>query len=250
MSAKKSKKRVLTCPNVYGTRIVPALPALRPDLRTATDYLHLIWKAISDELFDGTLSRVGLTIQSQGHHSAYGWCTVAPVWHTTTNGSYHEVNISAEYLDRGIYDIVGTLVHEGVHLDNIQKGVQDCSRGNTYHNKRFRDRAEEVGLVVTHHPTYGHAITELGDELKAWVDAHGFSPAPLDLYRGVKRGPWSVPTGTGSEGPGVRPPRGTATKKKTSWKHVCPDCGAIARTSKPTVSLICGDCKVPLEVEA
>ena len=46
-----------------------------------------------------------------------------------------------------------------------ENGVQDCSRGNTYHNKRFKAAAEAHGLTVTHSDKYGWSHTAPGDAL-------------------------------------------------------------------------------------
>ena len=48
---------------------------------------------------------------------------------------------------------------------NYVKGVQDCSRGNTYHNRKFRDAALAHGLIVDHHDKYGWTITTPSDAL-------------------------------------------------------------------------------------
>lgn len=37
-------------------------------------------------------------------------------------------------------------------------------------------------------------------------------------------------------------------KRKDDWRHVCPKCKAIARTTKK-FPLICGICKVEMEIE-
>ena len=67
------------------------------------------------------------------------------------------------------YYVVATLLHEMVHYYNYERGVQDCSRGNTYHNKHFRDAAEARGLHVERSDKYGWAITEPTEELLDFV---------------------------------------------------------------------------------
>ena len=49
--------------------------------------------------------------------------------------------------------------------NNLAHGVQDCSRGGNYHNKRFKEEAERRGLVISHHPTYGWTLTEPSEAL-------------------------------------------------------------------------------------
>ena len=78
---------------------------------------------------------------------------------TSKIGGTHEINIGAGTLSRPIEEVAATLLHEMVHYYNHVKGVQDCSRGNTYHNRKFRDAATAHGLIVDHHEKYGWTIT-------------------------------------------------------------------------------------------
>ena len=48
------------------------------------------------------------------------------------------INIGAGTLARPIENVCATLLHEMCHYFSFVNGVQDCSRGNTYHNKRFK----------------------------------------------------------------------------------------------------------------
>lgn len=79
-----------------------------------------------------------------------------------------EIMMVSEYLGRDVYNIAETLVHEMVHQADWQAGVKDCTV-NQYHNKRFKQRAESVGLVVRPQPPRGFAHTELSDELRAAI---------------------------------------------------------------------------------
>lgn len=129
--------------------------------RTA-GYLEKIFRAVNADWFGGELEEPIITIQSTPR--AYGHVTVSKVW-KRKGEQRHELNIGAETLQRPIEEVVATIVHEAVHLYNLAHGVQDCSRGNTYHNKRFKEEAERRGLVISHHPTYGWTITEPSEAL-------------------------------------------------------------------------------------
>lgn len=72
----------------------------------------------------------------------------------------HELNIGAGTLNRDIVYVVCTLVSRCVHLWNIQNGIQDCSRGGAYHNKRFKEAAEARDLKISYDPRIGWSITE------------------------------------------------------------------------------------------
>ena len=56
------------------------------------------------------------------------------------NEGFYEINICAEHLARPFEQVAETLLHEMVHLYNLQIGVQDTSRNGTYHNKKSRKR--------------------------------------------------------------------------------------------------------------
>lgn len=71
----------------------------------------------------------------------------------------HEVVVVAEHLDRGAEDILGTLLHEAAHAANFDAGIFDCSPTSQYHNARFQERAERMGLTVGRVPNYGWAHT-------------------------------------------------------------------------------------------
>ena len=106
--------------------------------RTA-GYLEKIFRALNADWFGGELEEPIITIQSTPR--AYGHVTVAKIWQRKGE-QRHELNIGAETLERPIENVVATIMHEAVHLYNLAHGVQDCSRGGSYHNKKFRDEAE------------------------------------------------------------------------------------------------------------
>lgn len=72
-----------------------------------------------------------------------------------------EINISAEYLHREPFAIIGTLVHEMAHLKNHQAGIVDCNLDTQYHNECFKIAAESLGLKVKKGKK-GYAYTDLG----------------------------------------------------------------------------------------
>ena len=73
---------------------------------------------------------------------AYGHFSLREDTWVSKLGGTHEINIGAGTLARPIEDVAATLLHEMVHYYNYENGIQDCSRGNTYHNRRFKTAAE------------------------------------------------------------------------------------------------------------
>lgn len=205
--------------------------------RTA-GYLEKIFRALNADWFGGELEEPIITIQSTPR--AYGHVTVAKTW-KRKDGFRHELNIGAETLNRPIENVVATILHEMVHLWNLAHGVQDCSRGNTYHNKKFRDEAERRGLVISHHEKYGWTITEPSNALLDYILEQGWSEIGMNRGRG-----WTPPPSTGGKagngGQGVPGVPGTQTKKPSSTRKLqCPCCGNSVRATK-AVRIMCMDC--------
>lgn len=201
--------------------------------RTA-GYLEKIFRALNADWFGGELEEPIITIQSTPR--AYGHVTVAKTWKRKDDWR-HELNLGAETLGRPIEDVVATVMHEMVHLYNIQHNVQDCSRGGAYHNKRFKEEAERRGLAIEHHPTYGWTITEPGEALIDYIINQGWED--ICINRGHD---WTPPASGGSKaGSGGAGPDGQTAKKSSTRKLVCPKCGQSVRATK-TVNILCGDC--------
>lgn len=204
--------------------------------RTA-GYLEKIFRALNQDFFDGELEEPIITIQSTPR--AYGHVTVAKTW-KRKDENRHELNLGAETLDRPIEEVVATIVHEMVHLYHLAHGVQDCSRGGTYHNKKFRDEAERRGLVVSHHDKYGWTITEPSDRLMEYILEQGWSE--IRMNRGFS---WTPPPSTGGKagaGSGGVAGTGTTPKKSSTRKLTCPCCGNSVRATK-AVRIMCMDCQ-------
>ena len=210
----------------------------------AAGQLEKMFRALNRDSFGGELEEPIITIQSTP--GAYGHVTVGKTWKRKDDWR-HELNIAADWLERPIEEITATLIHEMVHLYNIKQGIQDCSRGGTYHNKKFKEEAEKHMIHIEKHEKYGWTITTPTDDLLEYILSQGWEEFQMSRFPigGLIRGPGGEKVkGGDTEGPeGDKEP-----PKKTSWKHVCPQCKAIARTTKE-FPLICGICNVPMEIE-
>lgn len=204
--------------------------------RTA-GYLEKIFRKCNEHYFNGELVEPIITIAPT--KGAYGHCTVNEVWTKSTGETAYEINIASGNLDRPIEDIVATLLHEMVHLWNLTHGVQDTSRGYTYHNTKFKSLAEKCDLQIDHHPTYGWTITTPTDKLVEFCIDNGWSEIAMSRPEsyGINFG------GRGGNTSGGSTPTGVPTPKKNSWKWVCPNCGMIVRSTKDlTGKIACVDC--------
>jgi len=102
-----------------------------------------------------------ITISPAGRRKALGWFG-SNFWQDKENNTFHEINISAEYMTRPVEEIFETLLHEMAHMHNHALGIDDCTV-TQYHKKSFKSRAEFYGLVVAKMRGKGYAHTILGD---------------------------------------------------------------------------------------
>ncbi|MBQ9970252.1 MAG: SprT-like domain-containing protein [Oscillospiraceae bacterium] len=199
-------------------------------------YLNKIFDLLNEEFFENELSRPTITIQSTPR--AYGHFSLREDTWVSKLGGTHEINIGAGTLSRPIEEVVSTLLHEMVHYYNYERGVQDCSRGNTYHNRKFKEEAERRGLIVEHSDKYGWSHTSPSDLLLDFVLENDLSDILINRneFSGFQMG------GTGTHsGTSITP----TAKKSSSRKYICPCCGTSIRATKK-VNIGCLDCGVPM----
>ena len=203
----------------------------------AAAYLNTIFDLLNDRYFESALSRPVITIQSTP--KAYGHFTLYDAWSVDGNKGMREINIGAGTLSRPIENVVATLLHEMVHYWNDSHGIKDCSRGSTYHNRKFKELAEACDLHIEHHPTYGWSITSPSDALTEFCLENNLTEIRLCRNDGI---PIRIP-GTGTHaGSGSGSSNGTPVKKPSSTrKYVCPNCGLSVRATKK-VNIGCLDC--------
>ena len=111
----------------------------------AVQYLNKVFKLINAEFFNDALDMPTITVQSTAE--AYGHITVSKVWTNELGLMSHELNVSADYLDRPMENVVATLIHEGCHLYAIANDIKDTSNHGVYHNRKFKELAEARGLI-------------------------------------------------------------------------------------------------------
>lgn len=197
-------------------------------LKPVIEELENLFSKFNARFFADKLEKPVITVSPDHTRGAYGWCTGWKAWKAGEDEGHYEINLCAEYLNRPFEETCGTLLHEMVHLQNLQDGVQDTSRSGLYHNKKFRETAEAHGLTVEKGEKYGWHKTTLNPEALEFVQSLGKSG--FSLVR---------PRITGLKG---------SSKKNTSRKYVCPCCGAIIRATKE-VHVICADCDCEFQEE-
>ena len=205
-------------------------------------YLEKIYRELNVDKFGGELEEPIITVQSTPR--AYGHVTCRKVWKSKESQKY-ELNMGAGTIGRPIEETVSTMLHEMVHIYNLMHDIQDCSRNNTYHNKKFKTKAEEVGLVIDHDPRIGWSITSPSDDLILYIAEKGWEDILINRQEGYR-----IPIG-GAKGKDTEEggEEGKAPKKPSSTrKYICPCCGISTRATK-TIRIMCMDCGEQMVVE-
>ena len=200
-----------------------------------SQYLVKIFKLINEEYFENTLEIPTITIQSTA--SAYAHVSVQKIWHNETVAT-HELNLSADYMNRPIENVVATLIHEACHLYAMQKGIKDTSNRGVYHNTKFKELAEERGLSISRHEKYGWTITAPTEETLNFCIINGLED--IQIVRQTAFSIGGLSGGKAGNGAGITIP--PAPKKPTSTrKYMCPCCGNSFRATK-SINVLCMDC--------
>ncbi len=188
--------------------------------------LENLFSDFNNHFYNGELQKPVITVSPDTTKGAYGWCTAWKAWKPKDgkeDEGYYEINICAEYLSRPFEDVAETLLHEMVHLYNLQLNVQDTSRSGTYHNKKFKEAGEQHGLIVENSGKYGYCSTKLNEEAQSYISS--MKDTKFEIFRKAI--------------PKIK----SKSAKQSSRKYVCPICGTIIRATKE-VHVNCGDCEV------
>lgn len=189
-------------------------------------FLEKAFDLLNKEYFENTLSKPVITVQSSP--KTYGHFTTGKIWKDNAE-SFHEINISAESLNRPVQETIGTLLHEMVHLYCSENGIKDTSRGGTYHNKIFKVEAERRGLIIGYDTKIGHSKTTPTEKLLQFINEKKLNQTITYHREKTEK---------------------QAKKKKTSStrKYVCPDCEQSIRATKE-VHIKCADCDTLMKCE-
>lgn len=191
-------------------------------------YLSKLYDFTNKKLFENALSKPVITVQLDARNRTYGWWSVNKLWHEKAEGgeSEHELNITAQELNRSVAKIASTLIHEMCHQYASVNNIQDCSRGNTYHNKLFKKIAENHGLTVKNVGNIGWSHTELTADTEKLIAAFVAENPDTMIYRSPVA-------------------KGQTVKTSSTRKYVCPCCQQSVRATK-RVNIMCLDCDEPM----
>lgn len=203
-------------------------------------FLERAYMVLNRVYFEDKLPEVVITIQSS--QKAYGHITIGKIWKDSWD-SYYEINISAEYLNRPVENIIATLIHEMCHLFAMEVlHVKDTSNNNRYHNKKFKEIAEARDLKISYHESIGWSVTEPTEKLIETIKQYH-----LDTQMEyVRMGAYEFTSGGDNNGTdggnGLTGTNGKKPKKKSSTrKYICPVCHNSVRATKD-INILCMDC--------
>ena len=111
------------------------------------NYISEMYDFFNEKLFNSELIKPMLTISPDEKNKAYGWITRDKLWKENENDQgMYEINLSAQFLNRSISEIASTLIHEMCHQWARVNNFQDTARSGSFHNKLFKEIAEDHGL--------------------------------------------------------------------------------------------------------
>lgn len=184
-----------------------------------------MFNEFNERFFGGELPKVIITFESGYKKGAFGWIYTKPTWEQSKQERYN-INISSDFLDRDVYAVLGTLLHEMCHLYALENGIKDTSRSGIYHNKKFKQIAEEHGLSVSEESQIGWGRTTITEETRDFItDNCGIKSFEVKKLRPVEKDKEEKP-------------------KQSRRKYKCPCCEQQITATKE-VFVICGVCYSP-----
>ena len=152
--------------------------------------LEQIWRSLQARISDlpaaafiiGKGSRAGMLVR--GSYEAERWLPRGRAVQDVGAIPYHEVFLAGERLADGPTGVLSTVLHEAAHALARVRGIKETSNVGRYHNLKFKDLAEELGLEVlardkvlgwsnTHLPR--ETAERMAEELAVLNDAiHGY----------------------------------------------------------------------------
>ena len=193
-------------------------------------YLSKMYDFFNEKLFGNELEKPVITISPDEKNKVFGWITRDKLWKKDENDEgMYEINLSAQFLNRSISEIASTLIHEMCHQFARVNDFQDTARSGSFHNKLFKEIAEDHGLNVELNGGRGWAVTALKESTNRLLDSFIGQNSVIPVYR-------------------VMPIKPKRVRNLSVRKYVCPDCEASVRATK-AVNVVCGDCNKQMQEE-
>jgi len=130
--------------------------------------LNRAFNALNERYFQSKLPKVVITAQTHSKVICNGWFWENK-WSDQDGNMYHELNISAEFLNRSVLNLMTTLQHSMIHIYCYENGIKDTSRNGRYHNYNFKQEAERRGLLISKDEVEGWSLSEPSIDFEAFV---------------------------------------------------------------------------------
>ena len=214
------------------------------NVQRVQQYLKKIFRLLNEQIYDGELEDVQVVLSNSSR--CYGYYTLnGSTWVGQASGevfNQHEIGISSQFLaTRDVTSVVATICHECCHHLAFLKGIQDVSRSGYWHNKRFKEIAEQHGLIVERHEKVGYGVTSCSERLLQFCIDNDLQEFQLN-----RSSDYYVAVG-GSSSPSTGGFTGTTTRRSSSYKLLCPCCGCTVRATRLGVQLMCISCSEEME---
>lgn len=193
--------------------------------------LEIAYIKLNEALFNNELPSVCITIQHEtkkSKNTVLGWFSTLYVWKDSNNTEMFEINITPDALGMSTVDIIGTLIHEMVHLYCMQNNITDCT--GRKHTEEFKDACERVGLICEKDKSVGWGMTSVGSSLYETIinleldeDAFGNSCEKVVIPSEPK-------------------------KKKIQPTYVCPSCKEKLKSKSSTLVIMCVKCNMQFQL--
>lgn len=215
-------------------------------IESACVQLNKMFDVFNELCFENKLSKAQVVVEKI--KGAYGCFWKKKQYHVYTDDAWlWKIAINPAEFQRPIADIASTLLHEMCHQYCQDHGIDDCSRSGYYHNKAFKTVADDTGYITANKTDkYGYSRTVPTEDMKKLCKVRHWDD--FEIVEKVKHELITPKGGNGSETGDGDGESETPKTKQSTRKHVCPCCGAIARTTKD-IPLICGLCHVDMVQE-
>ncbi len=169
-----------------------------------------------------------ILVEAKSKKHTLGTCSNNPIWQhkEKDQDKRYEITLSGNHLNRTLEQLVTTLLHEMIHLYCSLNNIKDTSNNCVYHNKRFKQEAEQRGLKIEKDKIIGWSISTLQDFTKELIKTFKIDNTAFEYWRNSSVYKIERP-------------------KVVLNKYKCSDC-SVKISSTKKLNLICGDCNKKL----
>jgi len=211
--------------------------------RETYDRFQLAYEHFNKALFGNELPNALITLQRR--KGTFGYFS-GDRFNNSEGRTADEIALNpTNFGERPLIEILGTLVHEMVHLWQHHRGTPGRGR---YHNREWADKMKSVGLLPT--DTGEDGGKETGETVTHMIVPGGaFEQAAQKLIVKDFAITWKEAPTVLLLNPNGRDEAAATPKSGKRLRYACPDCDLKA-WAKHDARLVCGDHMVPMVISA